>query len=253
MDVAAADGKAPSWTQCRKRIRKETAIGGGNERLKESYDRVAAWFAAGGPDRPDPPPADRPDRPVHESVDRPGPLGWTALDRPVRTPGPNGPKPYRRTARSGPLSWTASAPGPRTGPAAAPRTGPAPSGDDDDDPPRGRIAFRDGMPDGAHAAGCTLAAEHRGPCWIPEPPPEPLTDGEHAALERLPRVPAIVNGDTPAVRRYNAVRAALGLAPVSLDAQPDDREALDASAFFDRLAETCASTPTGAGLPGAVA
>ena len=29
-----------------------------------------------------------------------------------------------------------------------------------------------------------------------------------------------------------------GLAPVSLDAQPGDREALDASAFFDRLAET---------------
>ena len=123
----------------------------------------------------------------------------------------------------------------------------APSGDDDDDPPRGRIAFRDG----AHAAGCTLPATHGGPCWIPEPPPKPLTDDEYAALERLPRVPAIVNTKTPAVRRWNALRMAHGLAPVSLDAQPGDREALDASAFFDRLAET--ARRAGAGLPGAVA
>ena len=115
---------------------------------------------------------------------------------------------------------------------------PPPSGDDGELEPRGRIAFRDGMPDGAHHDGCTLAADHCGPCWIPEPPAESLTDDEYAALERLPRVPAIVNGDTPAVRRYNALRMAHGLAPVSLDAQPGDRAGLDASAFFDRLAET---------------
>ena len=107
----------------------------------------------------------------------------------------------------------------------------------DDGERRGRIAFRDSMPAGAHHPGCTLPAEHGGPCWIPEPAPEPLTDGEQAAIERLPRVPAITDADTPDVRRYNAVRAALGLEPVSLDAQPGDRAGLDASAFVQRLAE----------------
>ena len=93
VDAAAADGKAPSWTQCRKRIRKEAEIGGGNDRLKSSYDRVAAWFAAGGPGPPTPAPPDRPDRPdrpVRESADHRGPLGRTAPDRPVRT-GPDHP------------------------------------------------------------------------------------------------------------------------------------------------------------------
>lgn len=241
-----ADGKAPSWTQCRKRIRKETQIGAGNDRLKKSYDRVSVWFERGGPDRATPTPADRPDRPVRESADRPGPLGRTAPDRPVRTArsggGPPGPDPI-----GGPAVRTAG-PGPphadrlRTDPAPAePLTA---SGDDTDRAaggelePRGRIAFRDNLPDGAHHRGCTLPADHGGPCWIPEPPPEPLTAAEYEDLERLPRVPAIVNGDTPVVRRYNALRMAHGLAPVSLDAQPGDREELDASRFFERLAET---------------
>ena len=114
----------------------------------------------------------------------------------------------------------------------------AASGGDDDGERRGRIAFRDSMPAGAHHPGCTLPAEHGGPCWIPEPAPEPLTDGEQAAIERLPRVPAITDAETPDVRRYNAVRSALGLEPVSLDAQPGDRAGLDASAFVERLGET---------------
>ena len=148
-----------------------------------------------------------------------------------------------------PVNIGAAGPAPDASPGgepADPDTAPdAPGGE-----PRGRIAFRlhDGEP---HAPGCTLPATHRGPCWLLEPPPEPLTDDEYAALERLPRVPAIVNGDTPAVRRWNALRSAHGLAPVSLGAQLGDREALDASAFFDRLAET--ARRAGAGLPGAVA
>ena len=140
-------------------------------------------------------------------------------------------EPAAETPRGGEPAEPAAASGePSAEPAAA-------SGDDDGER-RGRIAFRDGMPPGAHAAGCALAAEHGGPCWIPEPAPEPLTDGEQAAIERLPRVPAITDADTPDVRRYNAVRSALGLEPVSLDAQPGDRAGLDASAFVERLAKT---------------
>ena len=129
-----ADGAPPSWTQCRKRIRKETEIGAGNDRLKASYDRVAAWFGPGGPDRATHTPADRPDRPVRESADRGGPLGRTAPDRPVRTArsggGPPGPDPI-----GGPAVRTAG-PGPPR--ADRLRTDPAPaepltaSGDDTD-------------------------------------------------------------------------------------------------------------------------
>ena len=91
------------------------------------------------------------------------------------------------------------------------------------------------MPDGAHHDGCTLAPDHGGPCWLPEPDPEPLTARE---LERLRRIPAAVEGAQGDLHAYNVVRAKLGLLPIGYDAQPGDRETLDISAFVERLAET---------------
>ena len=201
--AAAADGKAPSWSQCRKRIRAEASITAGNDRLKASYDRVFAWFAARGPGPSTPTPPDRPDTPQ----DRPCPVGC-----PERSWTIGGPPP----GQGGPDSLSAS--GPRTAPADPPATPPWWSGQTVTTDPDSRLVARgdgEGCADGgicpAGHDGACLEIDDAEAAW-----PEP-TEADVALLARLQRMPAFKSDRTPLINKTNLIRMAAGMDPLPID------------------------------------
>ena len=169
----AADGTPSTWTQCRKRIRKETQIVARTERLKASYDRVAAWHAGGGPRTATPTPRDRGDGAVPESGDRPGPIDGTAGDPPVPEGGPRRSPPYRGTGPG--TGVRGPVPGDRLGTDPEPAE-PFPASGDDTDRAAGSDYWRreydtliaDGIDPAAHdcIATCSRCDRARTRCAI---------------------------------------------------------------------------------------
>ena len=126
-------------------------------------------------------------------------------------------------ALSAPVDQGAGGGGQPTGNPEPPPPALGPTVPDGADWRRGRIVFREG---GEHAGGCDLPADHAGPCWIPEPPPEPLTADER---QRLAKLPADADAQSSTLGKLRAAQAALGLPVTPWTVSPDSPDVKDAA------------------------